>query len=70
MVIWLHAMLQELCVFLPIAPTLWCDNIGANYLSVNPVYHSKTKHIDIDFHFVRDRVATHTLQVKFCSSHD
>ncbi|KAF5477519.1 hypothetical protein F2P56_004152 [Juglans regia] len=69
-VIWLQTVLHELGVFLSTAPTLWCDNIGVIYLSMNPIYHSKTKHMDIDFHFVRDRVAANTLQVQFCSSQD
>ncbi|XP_062196364.1 uncharacterized protein LOC133899389 [Phragmites australis] len=46
-------------------PTLWCDNLGAN-----PVFHAQTKHVKIDFQFVREKVAARALEVKFISSAD
>ncbi|XP_057976061.1 uncharacterized mitochondrial protein AtMg00810-like [Malania oleifera] len=68
--IWLQFLLKELGIFLPQAPTLWCDNLGATYLCANPIFHSKTKHMDIDYHFVRDRVATNSLRISFCSTNN
>jgi hypothetical protein len=41
----------------PTQAKLWCDNLGAKYLSSNPVFHGRTKHIEVDYHFVRERVA-------------
>jgi hypothetical protein len=43
-------MLRDLGVYLPLPPTLWCDNIGATYLSANPAFYTRTKHIEIDFY--------------------
>jgi len=54
----------------PQAPILWCDNIGATYLTANPLFHARTKHISIDYHFVRDQVSSQALNVHFISSKD
>jgi histone deacetylase 1/2 len=68
--IWVEALLAELGVKLKEKPCLWCDNLGATYLFVNPVFHARTKHIEIDFHFVRKRVDDNLLDIKFISSKD
>jgi histone deacetylase 1/2 len=68
--IWVDSVLSELGVQRQRTPILWCDNLGATYLTANPVFHARTKHIEIDFHFVRERVATGELQVRFISSSD
>ena len=67
--IWLRALLCELGYPIPHA-TLSCDNIGALYLSTNPVFHARTKHIELDYHFVREQVASGFLQLQFVSSND
>jgi hypothetical protein len=68
--IWVEALLRELGVKLQQKPCLWCDNLGATYLSVNPVFHARTRHIEIDFHFIRERVASNRLDIRFISSKD
>jgi alpha-D-ribose 1-methylphosphonate 5-triphosphate synthase subunit PhnI len=50
--------------------SLWCDNLGATYLSANPVFHAHTKHIEMDYHFVRERVARKQLEIRFISTND
>lgn len=67
---WLQSFLRELRVSQPRAPVLWCDNLGATYLTANPVFHARTKHIEVDFHFVREKVAMKALEVRFISSAD
>jgi hypothetical protein len=49
---------------------LWCDNLDAKYLSANPVFHGRTKHIEVDYHFVQERVAQKLLEINFVSSRD
>jgi histone deacetylase 1/2 len=68
--IWVEALLNELGVKLREKPCLWCDNLGATFLSANLVFHARTKHIEVDFHFVRERVAAKELAIKFISSED
>jgi hypothetical protein len=42
---------------------VYCDNVSVVYLSTNPVQHQRTKHVEIDLHFVRDRVAIGDVRV-------
>ncbi|GJV12072.1 ribonuclease H-like domain-containing protein [Tanacetum coccineum] len=55
---WLRNFLRELHAPLFTATLVYCDNVSAVYLSTNPVQHQRTKHIEIDIHFVRDFVAS------------
>ncbi|GJU32330.1 ribonuclease H-like domain-containing protein, partial [Tanacetum coccineum] len=54
---WLRNLLRELHMPLSSATFVYCDNVSAIYLRANPVRHQRTKHIEIDIHFVRDMVA-------------
>nr|GEX29814.1 ribonuclease H-like domain-containing protein [Tanacetum cinerariifolium] len=51
---WLRNLLRELHTSLSIATLVYCDNVNAVYLSSNPVQHQRTKHIEINIHFVHD----------------
>nr|GEV45210.1 ribonuclease H-like domain-containing protein [Tanacetum cinerariifolium] len=60
---WLRNLLRELHTPLSTATLVYCDNVSAVYLSSNPVQHQRTKHIEIDIHFVRDLVFTGRIRV-------
>lgn len=65
---WIKFLLHELGVLLSHMPAIYCDNIGTTYLCANPVFHSRMKHIAIDFHFVRDKVQSDELWIFHISS--
>jgi len=60
---WLRQLLLELHAPLRCATLVYCDNISAVYITSNPVQHQRTKHIEIDLHFIRERVAIGDLRV-------
>nr|GEW86001.1 ribonuclease H-like domain-containing protein [Tanacetum cinerariifolium] len=60
---WLHNLLYELHYPLSAATLVYCDNVSATYLYANPVQHQRTKHIEIDIHFVCDLVTAAQVRV-------
>jgi hypothetical protein len=52
--LWLKSLLLDLHIFVP-SPILYCDNLGATYLAANSVFHARTKHVELDYHFVREK---------------
>ncbi|GJV51959.1 ribonuclease H-like domain-containing protein [Tanacetum coccineum] len=60
---WLRNLLLELQTPLSTATLVYCDNVSVVYMSANPVQHQRTKHIEIDIHFVRDKVAADHVRV-------
>ncbi|GJW70420.1 ribonuclease H-like domain-containing protein [Tanacetum coccineum] len=60
---WIRNLLLELHAPLTTATLVYCDNVSVVYLTTNPVQHQRTKHIEIDIHFVRDYVASGQVRV-------
>lgn len=65
---WIRHLLCDLKVKISCAPLFKCDNLSASVLASNPVFHSKIKHLDNDFHFVRERVQHHDLCLEYVST--
>lgn len=66
---WLQSLFQEFC--LPLPPALvCCDNLSTIALAKNPILHARTKHVEIDLHFVRDKVLDSSLVLQHVSSFD
>lgn len=68
--LWVQSLLRELGFLLPVPAIVWCDNIGAIYLSANPVFHGRAKHVEVDVHFVRDLVKMGRITVRYLSTMD
>ncbi|KAM1595278.1 hypothetical protein ACFX10_001586 [Malus domestica] len=62
---WIRNILKDLAVVLDDPPSIYCDNMSAIALSANPVFHSRIKHLDTDYHFVRERVQQGDMKVLY-----
>ena len=60
---WLRQLLGELSVPVDKATLVYCDNVSSVYMASNPVHHRRTKHIELDIHFVREKVAVGDVRV-------
>jgi hypothetical protein len=69
-IMWIQTLLREIQVPCPTTAKLWCDNIGAKYLSANPAFHARTKHIEVAYHFVCERVSRKLIEIDFVPSRD
>lgn len=70
---WLRNLLRDLFYPPCTATIFYWDNVSAIYMSTNPVQHQRTKHIEIEIQFVRDKVAmaqVRVLHVPFSSQYD
>ncbi|RVW84739.1 Retrovirus-related Pol polyprotein from transposon RE1 [Vitis vinifera] len=55
-IIWIHQLLCEVGMKCAMPAKLWCDNQVALHIAANLVYHERTKHIEVDYHFIREKI--------------
>ena len=60
---WLRHLLGELLQPVSKASIVYCDNVSAVYMTQNPVHHGRTKHVELDIHFVCEKVAVGDIRV-------
>ena len=66
----MKSLLSKLLALVQLLPTLFSDNLGATYLSSNPIFHSRMKHLEIVYHFFYDLVQSFELRVVHVSAGD
>ncbi|KAL4571122.1 hypothetical protein LXL04_017873 [Taraxacum kok-saghyz] len=67
---WLTSLFSELGLSSTTVLAIYCDNLSATSYSANPVFHSRMKHLALDFHFVREKVQQGTLRVEHIAGDD
>ncbi|KAL8142562.1 hypothetical protein V2J09_015594 [Rumex salicifolius] len=64
-IVWMSYLLNDLHIEVPLPITLFCDNKVAQQIAANPCYHESTKHLELDAHFVREKVQGGFLQTAY-----
>ena len=68
--IWFKQLLQELRFGKDEQMTLVCDNQAALHIAFNPVFHERTKHIEVECHFIREKITSGCMTTSFVNSND
>ena len=69
-IIWIQKLLADLNTKITLHVVLFCDNKSALQLTINPVFHERSKHFEIDVHFIREKIAKGVLSTKKIGSQD
>ncbi|RVW26940.1 Retrovirus-related Pol polyprotein from transposon RE1 [Vitis vinifera] len=64
-IIWIHQLLCEVGMKCTMPAKLWCDNQAALHIAANPVYHERTKHIEVDCHFIREKIEENLVSTSY-----
>ena len=64
-VLWLKSLFSELGYLCVHTPIIWSDNQAAKSIVENPVFHARTKHFEINIHFVREKVEKNEFEIRY-----
>ena len=68
--IWLTSLLEELRITTTKIPIIWCDNLSIVQLATNPILHARTKHVELDLYFFREKFLQNKVLVQHVPSID
>jgi hypothetical protein len=67
---WLRMLFHELELQIKVLPILWCDNIGVLSLASNPIFHVRTKHVEVNYHFIHEKIVRKDLITQYLRTLD
>jgi hypothetical protein len=68
--IWIKQVLADLKIEHNEPMKMFCDNQAVRHIASNPVFHERTKHIEVDCHFIREKVQSKEIETPFVRSSD
>ena len=68
--IWVVRLLKELGIPINAPIKMWCDSMAALKIASNPVQHDHTKHVEIDRHFIREKIDHGIIDLKYIPSRE
>jgi hypothetical protein len=67
---WIKDLLHDMKIECKVAMQMYCDNQTARHIAANPVFHERTKHIEVDCHFIRDKMQSGEIETPFIKSQE
>jgi len=69
-IVWLLKLLSDLGQSMDAPIVIYCDNISSILLANNPIYHARTKHIEVHYHFIKEKVLAKEIDLIHVSTQD
>ncbi len=69
-VVWLRKLLGDLGLHVDRQVVIYCDNLSSIQLARNPMFHARTKHIEVHYHFIREKVLAGEIDLTYVNTKD